>query len=104
MLRGITSNDDYIRNTSYRDPNLGLKDMQSTMHRMSIDDLSRKDKPKVAGPGVAMSARHTSKSQFRCFNCDKPGHLKSECPHLKNELSVPAAAGGAKTKRCSKHR
>ena len=80
----------------YRDPNFGLKDMQSTMRRIYIADLSRKDKPKVAGRGAAMSSRHTfsaSKSQFRCFNCDKPGHRKSECPHLNNESAVRAVAG-----------
>ena len=38
------------------------------------------------------------------FNCNKPGHRKSECLHLKDESSVPAAAGGAKTKWCPKHR
>ena len=92
MLRGITSDFDYIRNTSYRDPNFGLKDTQSTMRRMYIDDLSCKDKPKIAGRGAAMSARHAffaSKRHFRCFNCDKPGHRKSERPQLKNESSVP---------------
>ena len=107
MLRGITSDYDYIRNTSYHDPSFGLKDMQSTMRRMYIDGLSRKDKRKVAGRGAAMSARHTfsvSKSRFRCFNCNKPGHRKSECPHLKNKSSAPAAAGSAKNKWCSKHR
>ena len=34
MLRGITSDYDYIRNTSYRDPNFVLKDMQFTMRRI----------------------------------------------------------------------
>ena len=51
MLRCITSDYDCILSTSYRDPNFGLKDTQSTMRRMYIDDLSRNDKPKVADLG-----------------------------------------------------
>ena len=94
MLRSITSDYDYIRRTSYCDPTFGLKDMQSTM-RMYIN-MSRKGKPKVAGCGAAMSARHAFSSSKRCLNCDQPGHRKSERPHLKNESTVPAAAGRAK--------
>ncbi|CAM9621858.1 unnamed protein product [Laminaria digitata] len=98
MLRGLTSDYDYIRNTSYRDPNFGLKDMQSTMRRMYIDDLSRKGTPKVAGRGGAMSANHNSseKQKIRCFNCHKRGHRKSECTQPKQGSSAPAAAGGVK--------
>ncbi|CAN0243826.1 unnamed protein product [Laminaria digitata] len=100
MLRGITSSYDYIRNTSYRDPNFGRKDKQSTMRRMYIDDLSRKGTPKVAGRGAAMSTNHTSSDiqKMRCFNCHKRGHRKSECTQPKQGSSTPAAAGSAKTK------
>ena len=52
MLRGITSNDDYIRNTSYRDPKFRWKDVQTTMRRMYIDVLPRKEKSRDVGwPG-----------------------------------------------------
>lgn len=105
-LRGITSDYDYIRNTSYRDPKFGLKGMQSTMRRTYIDDVSRKGTPKVAGRGAAMPANHTSsdKQGIRCFNCHKRGHRKSECTQPKQASSTSAAAGSAKTKWCSKHR
>ena len=78
-------------------------DNASHVYRRPVSQRQAKGR----GLGATMSARHTfsaSKSQFRCFNCDKPGHRKSECPHLKNEASVPAAEGSAKTKWCSKQR
>ena len=34
VLRGVSSDHDYIPNTSYRDPNVGLKCMRSTKRRM----------------------------------------------------------------------
>lgn len=49
MLEGITNNFDYIRNTSCRDPDSGLKEIPSTMRRMCVDNLSRKDKVQGGG-------------------------------------------------------
>lgn len=95
VLRGITSGIDYISNTSYRDENSGLKDMQPTMHRMCINPPSRKRKPMVAGRGAAMSANHTYSETLNilCLNSHKRGHRKSVCTQPKRGSSAPTAAG-----------
>lgn len=101
VLRGIASDYEHGRNTSYHNLNFGLRGMQFIMRLIDIYGLSRKGKPKAAERGAAMLAHNPSSaanSRVRCCHCDKPGHRRSERLHLKHEPSASTAVGSAKPK------
>ena len=60
----------------YRDPAFDIDQMQSTMHHLFLDELSRSNgaKGKIAGCGVAMTAKQTT-----CPHFGQDGHLIRNC-------------------------
>ncbi|CAB1105631.1 unnamed protein product [Ectocarpus sp. CCAP 1310/34] len=77
LLRALSKEYYFIRQTSHKDRTFGLTEIRTTMVNMYIDELSRKSSgPSVAGRGVAMSAES---SNVQCRNCQEFGHYANEC-------------------------
>ena len=92
-----------IKMMMYRDPTFDIDQMQSTMHHLYLDYLSRNSDTKTAGRGVAMTAAST------CSHCGKQGHYARNCWKRKStgkESSNGKAASniGAEHKWCSVHK
>ena len=84
----------------FRDPTFNVLDMQSTMRNIFLDEQSRKGrKGRIAGRGFAMA---TTASDIICHGCYEPGHIRRNCPKIKNRAKKKTKPAGA-TKWCSKH-
>ena len=84
----------------FRDPTFNVLDMQSTMRNIFLDEQSRKRrKGRIAGRGFAMA---TTASDIICHGCYEPGHIRRNCPKIKNRAKKKTKPAGA-TKWCSKH-
>ena len=84
----------------FRDPTFNVLDMQSTMRNIFLDEQSRKGwKGHIAGRGFAMA---TTASDIICHGCYEPGHIRRNCPKIKNRAKKKTKPAGA-TKWCSKH-
>ena len=68
ILHEITMDYDYVRQTSFRERDFGLKEIKSTMRNIFIDSLSRSSTKRIAGRGVAMHAG-SGDIGVQCFNC-----------------------------------
>ncbi|CAN0395777.1 unnamed protein product, partial [Ectocarpus sp. 13 AM-2016] len=75
----ISNDYDYVRQTSFRVRDFGLKEIKTTMRNMYIDSLSRTSTKSIAGRGVAMQASNGD-SHIKCFNCQQHGHRRRDCP------------------------
>ena len=78
-LHAIARDYDYVRQTSFRERDFGLKEIKSTMRIMFIDSLSRSSTKRIAGRGVAMHAA-SGESGVQRFNCQQRGHHRRDCP------------------------
>ena len=84
----------------FRDPTFNVLDMQSTMRNIFLDEQSRKGwKGRIVGRGFAMA---TTASDIICHGCYEPGHIRRNCPKIKNRAKKKTKPAGA-TKWCSKH-
>ena len=81
ILQAISNDYDYVRQTSFRVRDFGLKEIKTTMRNMYIDSLSRPSTKPIAGRGVAMQASNGD-SNIKCFNCKQIGHRRRDCPEL----------------------
>ncbi|CAN0354986.1 unnamed protein product, partial [Ectocarpus sp. 4 AP-2014] len=81
ILQAISTDYDYVRQTSFRVRDFGLEEIKTTMKNMYIDRLSRTSTKSVAGRGVAMPASN-EESTIKCFNCRQHGHRLRDCPEL----------------------
>ncbi|CAN0028883.1 unnamed protein product, partial [Sphacelaria rigidula] len=79
ILQAISNDYDYVRQTSFRVRDFGLKETKTTMRNVYIDSLSRTSKKYIAGRAVAMEASNGD-SNIRCFNCKQHGHRRRDCP------------------------
>ena len=79
ILHTITTDYDYVRQTSFRERDFGLKEIKSTMRNMFINSLSRSFTKRIAGRGVAMYAA-SGDSGVQCFNYQQRGHRRRDCP------------------------
>ena len=78
VQHAITTDYDYVRQTGFRERDLGLKEIKSTMMNMFIDDsLSRSSTKRIVGRGVAMHAT-SGDSGVQCFNCQQRGHRRRD--------------------------
>ena len=78
-LHAITRDYDYVRQTSFRERDFGLKEVMATTRNMFMDSLSRSSTKRIAGRGVAMHAV-SGESSVQCFNCQKRRHRRRDCP------------------------
>ncbi|CAN0595254.1 unnamed protein product, partial [Ectocarpus sp. 12 AP-2014] len=84
----------------FRDPTFNVLDMQSTMRNIFLDEQSRKGwKGRIAGRGFAVA---TTASDIICHSCYEPGHIRRNCPKIKNRAKKITKPAGA-IKWCSKH-
>ena len=78
ILHAITMDYDYVRQTSFRERDFGLKEIKSTMRNIIIDSLPRSSTKRIAGRGVSMHAA-SGDGGVHCVNCQQRGHRRRDC-------------------------
>ena len=79
ILRAITTDYDYVQQTSFRERVFGLKEIKSTMKNLFIDILSRSWTKRIVGRGVVMHSA-SGDSGVECSICQQRGNRRRECP------------------------
>ena len=75
IFNALTPDYNFVRNTSFRDRELGLEDIKPTMRNMHADLLSRSSStPSIAGSGVAMQAQDDLWCEVPLYICRHLGH------------------------------
>lgn len=98
-IRGFSDEYNDVKLMVFRDPIFTATQMQSTMRNIFLDEQSRKGtKGRIAGRGFAMA---TAATDLICRGCNKPGHIKRNCPKLKPKPKKEKPAGAVKW--CAKH-
>ncbi|CAB1107119.1 unnamed protein product [Ectocarpus sp. CCAP 1310/34] len=99
-VQGFSDEDKDVKLMVFRDPTFNVLDMQSTMRNIFLDEQSHKGwKGRIAGRGFAMA---TTASDIICHSCYEPGHIRRNCPKIKNRAKKKTKPAGA-TKWCFKH-
>ncbi|CAB1101181.1 unnamed protein product [Ectocarpus sp. CCAP 1310/34] len=99
-VQGFSEDYKDIKMMVFRDPSFDEQQMQSTMRNIFLDEQSRKGwKGRIAGRGFAMA---TTASNIICHSCYEPGHIRRNCPKIKNRAKKKTKPAGA-TKWYSKH-
>ncbi|KAL0242766.1 hypothetical protein GEMRC1_005329 [Eukaryota sp. GEM-RC1] len=70
----------YMRSTAVAAPPANRRDM-------------RHGPPRIRGPQSRRNDPPNDKTSVKCYNCDKPGHLSSECRRNKNNMTSRVQSG-----------
>ena len=94
-VQGFTAEYKDIKLMMHRDPTFDIEYMQSTIHHVFIEDLSRNDGAMgaIAGRGIAMAVKTST-----CHNCGKKGLYARNCEVKKGSKDT------AEQKWCSIHK
>ncbi|CAN0396979.1 unnamed protein product, partial [Ectocarpus sp. 13 AM-2016] len=79
----------------FRDPTFNVLDMQSTMRNILDEHLRKRWKGRIAGRESAMA---TTASDIICHSCYEPGHIRRNCPKIKNRTKKKTKPAGATSK------
>jgi hypothetical protein len=77
---------------------LTLKDSTDTLTLHRLIDIAQSEESRGIGASSAARATHALSVSDSCFYCNKPGHIKADCPLL---TSRTASAADIKAGMCS---